>query len=376
MKLTEADRGAIKGRLLVWYDRQKRDMPWRSTSDPYCILLSEFMLQQTQVETVIPYYKRFLKAYPTVNHLAAADLDDILKQWEGLGYYSRARNLHKAALEISSKYSGVVPDDYAKLLALPGFGPYTSAAVSSIAHGKAHAVLDGNVIRVLARLHGLKDKTDRPATKRRLQMWADEMLNIERPGDHNQAIMELGATICKPRQPYCDGCPVQPCCEATRRGWVAEIPAKTRAKPRPERTYVTGIIHRDGRYLICRRKESGLLGGLWEFPSAQQGEPDTAPDVPRSLKKAIGIGTTTHRHFGTVKHAYTHFSAVVNAYACEWETGDPRSEEHDRYAWVGQETIEDYAYSRIARKLVVALTQQEKPGQIPLELDNPKESKL
>jgi A/G-specific adenine glycosylase len=316
------------------------------------------MLQQTQVDTVIPYYNRFLSAYPTVADLARADLDDVLKLWEGLGYYSRARNLHKAAVAITENHDGVVPKDYHGLLALPGFGPYTTAAVLSIAYGKSHAVLDGNVIRVLARLHGLQETADRPAARRRLQALADEILNVDRPGDHNQAMMELGATVCKPRNAECDACPIESHCEAFKNDWVSEIPKKSKAKPRPEYAFVAGIIHREGQYLICRRKESGLLGGLWEFPSLQLKKAKSKPAVTGSIRKAIGLETTIHRHFRTVKHAYTHFSAVVDTYACEWETGEPVSDEHDQYAWVGIGTIADYAYSRIARKLVDALIRE------------------
>ena len=370
MNWTGKERGAIKRRLLSWYDREKRDMPWRESSDPYRILLSEFMLQQTQVDTVIPYYDRFIAAFPTLQDLARADLDDVLKLWEGLGYYSRARNLHKAASAISREHRGVVPETYEALLSLPGFGPYTTAAVLSIAFEKPYAVLDGNVVRVLARIHGIREETNRPAVKAALQVAADELLNHRRAGDHNQAMMELGATLCKPRQPACERCPIRPYCRAHAHGWVEAIPRKPKAKPRPQRFYVAGIIRKGDRYLISRRKEQGLLGGLWEFPTLQT-EMEFRPDhISADMMKAVGLVTDTHQPFRKVKHVYTHFSAVVHAYICDWVAGEPSSDEHNRHAWVTVGEIQNYAYSRIARRLVDAITHDVDRFQIELKLDN------
>mgnify|MGYP006106934631 CR=1 FL=1 len=361
-------RSVIKRQLIKWYDRGNRDMPWRKTSDPYRILLSEFMLQQTQVETVIPYYKRFTDAFPTIQDLASAELDDVLKLWEGLGYYSRARNLHKAAQAISDSGRGEVPNTYDDLIALPGFGPYTTAAVLSIAYGKRYAVLDGNVIRVLTRLYGLTDQVDLTATKKKLQTLADDLLNNRRPGDHNQAIMELGATVCKPRTPDCGHCPIRQHCRALEQGTVLELPNKLKPKPRPEHAYVAAIICRDDHYLISQRKASGLLGGLWEFASIRMEDNDTF-DVSGAIRESFGVSTQGHRHFKNVRHAYTHFSANVDAFTCDWIAGEPRSEEHDGHAWVSKTTIETYAYSRIARRLVDALVSSGHQTQMALNLE-------
>ena len=368
---TSKEKASLRRLLLSWYNKQKRDMPWRKTSDPYRIVLSEFMLQQTRVDTVIPYYERFISAFPTVHTLADADLDEVLKLWEGLGYYSRARNLHKAAMAISREHNGSVPEEYDSLFALPGFGPYTTAAVLSIAYAKQHAVLDGNVIRVLARLQANEKETDRPAVKRALQHTADELLNDKRPGDHNQAMMELGATVCKPRNPVCPTCPIQKHCRASARGVVDRIPRKSSAKPRPERTYVAAILRQHDRYLVGRRKEQGLLGGLWEFPSR---EVDTAPrpdQICDTVAAAAGVNSVAHRPFRTVKHAYTHFTAVVHAYQCDWVAGEPASDEHDRFEWADEQELQDYACSRITRKLVVALFDDR--SQTILDLDRHKE---
>lgn len=360
--------GAFKRRLLAWYHREKREMPWRETNDPYRILLSEFMLQQTQVETVIPYYERFVERFPTVHDLASADLDDVLRLWEGLGYYSRARNLHRAAVAISDDHGGTVPRDYDDLIALPGFGPYTTAAVLSIAYGEPHAVLDGNVIRVLARLTALKEPTDLPAVRNALQGTADALLNRSHPGDHNQAMMELGATVCK-RRPLCADCPVAQHCRALAKGLTERLPIRSLRKPRPERVYVAGIIRRTGSYLIARRRPEGLLGGLWEFPAAEVDMKPTAALARSRLRETLGVDTAGHRPFRVVRHAYTHFGATVHAYRCDARAGEPVSDEHDRFEWVSREDLPGYAYSRIARKLVNALTEAPQGGQTELVLE-------
>jgi len=366
------ERGSAKRKLIAWYDRNKRDMPWRRTSDPYRILLSEFMLQQTQVDTVIPYFERFTERFPDVEQLASANLDDVLKLWEGLGYYTRARNLHKAADAIVHDHNGKVPDTYEDLLELPGFGPYTSAAVASIAFDKPHAVLDGNVIRVLSRLHGINDPIDKPKTKAALQGLADEFLNASRPGDHNQAVMELGATVCRPRNPTCDCCPVESLCHAHMNGIVDQLPTRTKRKARPTRTYGTVIINHGGHVLISKRREEGLLGGLWEFANSEVSSNDGAKAVQASIASEYGIEIDSLVPFRTVKHAYTHFTAQVRAYTAEWVTGTPESSAHSSHEWVSAKDLESFAYSRIARKLVDALIKDE-DAQTSLKLDAIKE---
>ena len=367
-------RTTFRRRLLAWYDREKREMPWRRTRNPYHIMLSEFMLQQTQVQTVIPYFERFVTDFPTVTDLARAELDDILKRWEGLGYYTRARNLYKAAVTIANDFGGQVPKTRDQLLSLPGFGPYTAAAVASIAFQEPHAVLDGNVIRVLARLGAVEEVTALPETKRTLQRAAEDLLNRSRPGDHNQAMMELGATVCKPRRPRCEDCCVRIHCLGYARGNVETIPRKAKTKPRPERVYGTVIVRRDDRYLISRRKPQGLLGGLWEFPGIETTDGDRPEIVEELIMRTFGIGIENLRGFRKVAHVYTHFSALVHAYVSCWTTGEPDSEEHDRHQWVGLGDLQDFAYSRIARKLVDALISRSMVGgQISIDQENPED---
>ncbi len=371
--MNDESRHEIAQALVRWYDRNKRQMPWRDIDDPYRIVLSEFMLQQTQVDTVIPYFEQFTKEFPTVHDLANADLDRVLKLWEGLGYYTRARNLHKAARTIADDHSGKVPQDYHTLKSLPGFGPYTTAAVLSMAYGKPHAVLDGNVIRVLSRLLGMREHVNLPAVKRKLQGAADDLLNVDRPGDHNQAMMDLGATVCRPRKPRCRDCPISKHCEANTRGLTDSIPAKTKRKSRPERIYLAVIVRRESRSLISRRKPEGLLGGLWEFPTVDVDSIPKEDAIPETFKQETGLKISSHRPFGTVKHGFTHFSAVVHAFVCEWESGDPHQETYDRHEWVTQGDLDKYAYSRIARQLVDSLVEAASSPQTFFDFEKHKE---
>lgn len=344
--------------LLAWYHTNKRDMPWRQTKDPYCILLSEFMLQQTQVDTVIPYYHRFLKSFPTVHHLARAPQDNVLKTWEGLGYYARARNLHKAAQAISQQFDGTVPDTYEELHALPGFGPYTTAAVLSIAYNKDHAVLDGNVIRVLTRLFDIHDDVTQTPTKKHLWALAELLLAKGHAGDYNQAIMELGATICTPKNPTCATCPLTKHCSAYQAGTHETLPVKAKKKPRPHHTLGAGIVWHKNKVLITQRPQNGLLGGLWEFPAGTQQDNESLHETCiRGIKEAVGITIQIQDRFRTVKHAFTHFSITIHAFQCHHKTGKPQALNCDHFAWVSLPELSDYAFSRTSRKLADYLQQ-------------------
>lgn len=296
----------IRGPLLAWYDRQKRDLPWRRTRDAYAIWLSEVMLQQTQVATVIPYWEKFLARFPTVEALAAAPLEDVLAGWRGLGYYSRARNLHRAAQEVVARFGGRLPSTAAELLTLPGFGRYTSGAVASIAFGEEAPLVDGNVARVLSRLFEVEGVPGDKAREARLWELAGVLVKGERPGDLNQALMEHGATVCRPESPLCLLCPVRDACLAYRHGRVDELPpAKVRAAPKRMTLALAVWAHGD-TLLFARRAEKGLFGGLWELPAAEVDEATPDAEAAEKLATALGVAVSVKGALGTVRRQLTH----------------------------------------------------------------------
>lgn len=305
-------------KLLAWYDRHRRDLPWRvksgSTPDPYHVLLSETMLQQTQVATVVPYFLRFVGKFPTLADLAHADLQEVLRLWQGLGYYSRARNLHACARRIVAEHGGQVPCDVESLLSLPGIGRYTAGAIASIAYDFRAPILDGNVTRVLCRLDQIEsDPRDRQT---QLTLWrrAEDILPKRRAGDFNSALMELGATVCVPRNPQCLACPVRAHCQAHAAGLQDRIPLPKRSKPTPlHRRYVLCLRH--GRqFLIEQRPAKGRWAGLWQFKTLEcPGRPFSA----RELARRLGYAVTKPRELGRVRHALTHRRYEFDAYTAE-----------------------------------------------------------
>ncbi|MFW5691352.1 MAG: A/G-specific adenine glycosylase [Chloroflexota bacterium] len=348
--------------LLHWYDRAAANLPWRyTTADPppaYHVWLSEIMLQQTQVETVIPYYLRFLDAFPDVHALAAAPLDDVLKLWEGLGYYSRARHLHKTAQIVSSEYGGQFPRTAAELQKLPGIGRYTAGAIASIAFNEAAPVLDGNVIRVFARLLDLPDDVSRAQTQSRLWAQADAWVPDTCPGDYNQSLMELGRTVCKPRNPLCDTCPIQAHCRAYAAGTVHERPVKKKKAPTPHYDVAAGIVYRaDGRFLIAQRPAEGLLGGLWEFPGGKQEPGENLPEtLQRELNEELAIDVEVGALFTVVKHAFTHFKITLHAFECRIANGtQPQAIEAQAIAWVTLDEVNRYSFGKADREIITAL---------------------
>lgn len=293
--------------LLSWYNEEKRDLPWRRDLTPYHVWLSEIMLQQTRVAAVLDYYRRFLDALPTVAALAACSEDALMKLWQGLGYYSRARNLQRAAKIITSDYGGVFPDDYAAIRALPGVGDYTAGAISSIAFGLPHAAVDGNVLRVAARLTADSRDIAAPETKRSVTAALEEILPRSVPGDFNQALMELGATVCLPNGvPLCQKCPVREFCQAYRRDLTASIPVKAPKKARKAEERDVYLIFFDRRVALRQRPGRGLLAGLWEYPNELS---PSAPPVSGKADFAL-----------TAKHIFTHIEWHMTAYTVEAET--------------------------------------------------------
>ena len=358
--LTDAHRRAFRHDLIVWFRRVAREMPWRSTDDPYRIWLSEVMLQQTRVDQAMPYYLRFIDAFPTVRDLAAASLDDVLRLWEGLGYYSRARNLHRAARMIVTDFGGRFPDTYEDARTLPGVGPYTAAAVLSIAFGKPHAALDGNVTRVLARVFTIAGDARSHAVRKRLQSLADALLDRSRPGAFNEAMMELGATVCTPSAPRCPACPLRGVCGARAEGAPEAFPVRSTKAPRPHFDVAVGLIfNAAGEILIQRRPEDGLLGGLWEFPGGKV-EPGETPEAAcrREVREELGIDVAPESAFHRLSHAYTHFRITLHAFRCRHIAGVPRSLGGQPVRWVPVEALPEYAFPRANRRLIERLTDE------------------
>lgn len=348
--------------LLRWYDHNAADLPWRHTRDPYLIWLSEIMLQQTRIETAIPYYMRFLKSYPDVFALAAAPLDHLLKSWEGLGYYNRARNLHKTAQQVVSKLQGRFPIDAAGLMQLPGIGRYTAGAIASIAYDERVPVLDGNVIRVFSRILDLSEEVNDKAVIDLLWTLADQLVPSARPGDYNQALMELGQTICKSKNPLCADCPVQQLCQSYANGTQSQRPVKRRKAPIPHYDVAAGIIYGpDGRLLIAQRPLEGLLGGLWEFPGGKQESEETLPQcLERELREELAIIVEVGALFVRVKHAFSHFKITLHAYECRYRGplppyDSPQALGVHNWVWASLDELERYSFGKADRQVIAAL---------------------
>ena len=346
----------IRRRLLQWFDGHARDLPWRGTRDPYAIWVSEIMLQQTRVQTVKPYYQRFLKRFPTVEKLARARIDTVLKLWEGLGYYSRARNLHRAAREIVARCEGRLPATRDELVTLPGIGSYTAGAIASIAFGRREPVVDGNVTRVLCRLFCIHADPKRTDVQKQLWSLATSLLPRTRAGDHNQALMELGSEICLPRNPRCDECPLVRTCEARRRGEEASLPVKRPRKELPTVTVAVGVIYRDGLILIDKRKPDGLLGGLWEFPGGKKEPGESLRDaLHREVREELGIRIEVKRSFMVVHHAYSHFRVRLHVFECAFVSGKPRCRSCTAFKWVRPSDLRRYAFPAANQRIIQSL---------------------
>lgn len=336
-----------------WYQQNARVLPWRGSSDPYAIWVSEIMLQQTRVETVIPYFQRWLRAFPDIPSLAAASEDMVLKIWEGLGYYARARAMHRAARQVLQEYGGQLPADFDLLLKLPGIGPYTAAAIASIAFGLDHAVVDGNVKRVLARLLPYTRPVNTPLAERELRQVALGLLPAGMAGDHNQALMELGALVCLPRNPRCAECPLQSICAAFKENRQAELPVMKEKTPLPHLIVTAGVLHQNGRVLIAKRPATGLLGGLWEFPGGKVEEGESlAAALKRELMEELGINARVENQLGTYRHAYTHFRVTLHAFHVRTSAREQLNPRHpSEVRWVSLAELNDFAMGKIDRMI-------------------------
>lgn len=346
----------LRRRLIKWYQHNHRHLPWRETDDPYAIWISEVMLQQTTVVTVIPYYHRFMKRFPGVKDLAQADLLAILKIWEGLGYYARARNLHRAAQIVQHRYGGRIPSEMDDFKELPGVGDYIGAAVLSIAFNQPFAVVDGNVKRVLSRLRLIESPVNRSASHKVFKLAASEILDPLRPGTFNQALMELGALLCKPRQPECSECPVQTHCRAYADGTVMAYPKRIKKAPIPLHRVSVGVVFKNDRVLITRRKPDGLLGGLWEFPGGRIEEGETPQEACiREISEEVGLKVQVDSFLSQIRHAYTHFKIEMEVFCCHVESGRVELNGPTDYRWVKLDELSDYPLPKANHKFIPLL---------------------
>ena len=342
-------------RLLAWYAADARRLPWRETRDPYAIWVAEIMLQQTRVETVIPYYQRWLQRFPDIHALASASQQEVLQAWEGLGYYSRARNLHRAAIRVENEHDGRLPSDPETLARLPGIGPSTAADILSIAFGQDAGALDGNIRRVLARLFDLPHTSGSPAFLAECRQHLNGLLPPGRAGDFNQAMMDLGAGICLPRAPLCPECPLRSDCLACSRGTQQQRPVP-RVKPQiPHYIVTAGVLHANhadasSPVLIARRPADGLLGGMWEFPGGKQQPGESLEDcLKRELQEELGVTAEITVPLGSYRHAYTHFRVTLHAFHCQITRGEPQPLSADQLAWVLPSQLGTYPMGKLDR---------------------------
>jgi A/G-specific adenine glycosylase len=346
----------IRAELLSWYRQQRRDLPWRGELSPYRIWISEVMLQQTQVTTVIPYYHRFLARFPTLQALAAAPLEEVLKAWAGLGYYARARNLLKAARALVEKWEGQFPETYRELRLLPGFGEYTAGAVAAIAFGETIPAVDGNVKRVLARLFAVELDVTRGQGAQQIRDMAATLVDPNSPGDWTQALMELGATICTPKSPRCLLCPVRELCQGRRQGLELRLPVKPAKKTLPHYVVTAAVIRNGDKLLIAQRPLEGMLGGLWEFPGGKCEAGETLPTcLHREIHEELGIEIEVGPLITVVKHGYTHFKITLHAFECRLVTGHPQAIAVAAWRWITLDEIEGFPFPRTDRQIIEVL---------------------
>lgn len=349
---------AFADALLGWYDHHARRLPWRGHPDPYAVWVSEIMLQQTRVETVIPYFERWMARFPSISALAAASQQDVLQAWEGLGYYSRARSLHRAAQMVMQQHGGQLPQQRAVLEKLPGIGEYTAGAILSIAFGQDEAALDGNIRRVLARLFDVTLPARSPQGEALLWQLARENLPPGRAGDFNQALMDLGAGICAPRMPACTLCPLNSFCQAFRLGVQEQRPVLEPKAPVPHLTVTAAVIWRGSEVLVTRRPEAGLLGGMWEFPGGKLEAGETLPEgLRREIREELGVEIIVGEPFGVYRHAYTHFKVTLHAFHCQIAQGEPQTLHHSALAWCAPAQLSELPMGKIDRQIARRLAE-------------------
>ena len=358
--MSRFDLAAFRRRLLHWYRRHRRDLPWRRTRDPYSIVVSEFMLQQTQVATAVPYFKRFLARFPDVRRLAEAPEQDVLHAWAGLGYYRRARQLHRLARQVERDHGGDIPAERILLGGLPGVGPYTGAAVASIAFGLPEACVDGNVIRVLSRVFCEAGDPAKAEVRGRIAGHARAVLAPRQPGDWNQALMELGAVVCRPRAPACPRCPVRPLCGAFGRNQQERFPNAS-----PRRTAVAvrefgAVILRRGRVLILQRASDDRWAGMWEFPHAAAMEGEAVePGTTRTARELTGLDVAVLGPSRLVRYTFTHHRFALTWAPCRSGGGRVRLASHQAFRWVPPGDLLAFPLPSPHRRIALALPSAE-----------------
>lgn len=347
----------INGSLLSWYKKNRRTLPWRGEKDPYLVWVSEIMLQQTRVETVIPYYLKWKEHFPTLRSLALASEEEVLLLWEGLGYYSRARNLHSAAQYVLEQWGGIFPQDVAQLRSLPGIGEYTAHAIASICFNVPVIALDANIKRIFARLLDLADPITAPSSRAAMQEFGEGLLQGVHAGDLNQAFMDLGSSVCLAGNPVCKQCPLKPFCVSYKNGTQTERPVVTEKKKIPTYQVVAAAIQKEsGTFLLAKRPKGGMLPGLWEFPGGkvELGEDDEAALV-REIHEELNTTISVGKMVGEYRHAYTHFKVVVRAFLCDLTGSEPQAVEAQEIKWVPCGQMQNFAMGKVDRQIAHAL---------------------
>jgi A/G-specific adenine glycosylase len=344
-------------KLITWFQKHKRDLPWRKKRSPYATWISEIMLQQTQVRQVEPYFQRFMDKFPNIRTLSQAPLQQLLKVWEGMGYYSRARNIHRTAEIVSNCFQGQIPNSFNTLIKLPGIGPSTAGAILSLAFNRPFPVLDGNVRRVLIRFFSIDTALKEKSTSKKLWAICREILPPDRPGLFNEALMELGALVCRPQNPDCPYCPIKTGCLALASDRQGLLPLKNQRKPIPHFEVTAAVIREKGKVLITRRPEKGLLGGLWEFPGGKKEKGESLEEcLRREIREELNIGIKVGLEFIQVRHAYTHFKITLHCFFCRKQKGRISPRGVDDFRWVYPHELEKFPFPRADQKVIAFLT--------------------
>lgn len=352
-ELSSRDKSAFRRKLLTWFEREKRDLPWRHNKTPYRIWISEIMLQQTQVATVIDYYKRFMRAFPNIIKLAQADESEVLKLWEGLGYYRRARQLHSAARVVVEQHHGQFPDSFDEVLALPGIGRYTAGAILSISADQPHPILEGNTVRLYSRLMLLEEQTTTSQSQKELWKFAEHLVPRKRAGDVNQALMELGNRVCKPRNPLCTDCAVRLYCRARAEGKQKLIPLPKRPPKYEDIHEAAIVVKRSDKYLVRECQPGERWAGLWDFPRFEVTSTDVTSQLVSDLKGATGLTVSLVDLKQTIKHAVTRFRITLDCFEAKSIRGQLKG--NTFFRWVDSGEVEELAFSVTGRKIAKTL---------------------